>query len=181
MKQNNIFTKLLPVILFMLAVMNAKSEALSDNVYDISAKNGMQIGLVGEFNFWGQFGYADHLMTQSTINPNLWTATIVLTNDMNYHDAIDIIEVKFRVNEDWTTQWSANTFPTGFGYQDGPNIPVPIDLNAAEDIYYVSFDTSTGEYSFSKYPTPVPISTSGVYLGIMLIIGFLVFRFRKVF
>lgn len=51
-------------------------------------------------------------------------------------------EVKFRLNNDWATNWGASSFPSGAGTQDGPNIPVPAGT------YDVSFKVLTGEYDF---------------------------------
>jgi len=57
---------------------------------------------------------------------------------------IDLIdgEVKFRLNDDWATNWGAAGFPSGTGVQNGPNIPVPAGT------YDVSFKVLTGEYDF---------------------------------
>ncbi len=57
---------------------------------------------------------------------------------------IDLVdgEAKFRLNDDWGTNWGATGFPSGVGTQDGPNIPVPAGN------YDVSFNVLTGEYNF---------------------------------
>ena len=52
-------------------------------------------------------------------------------------------EAKFRQNDDWAVNWGANSFPTGTGTQDGPNIPV-----SPGGDYNITFNKSTGEYSF---------------------------------
>jgi hypothetical protein len=57
------------------------------------------VSLVGEFNNWGNDG--DFNLTQDPVDPDIWTGTIALTNDMNLHNDPDIIEVKFRLNADW--------------------------------------------------------------------------------
>ena len=59
-------------------------------------------------------------------------------------------EVKFRQDNDWTINWGNYDFPTGYGYQDGPNIPVP-----AGD-YTVTFNRTTGEYNFVATSCPEP-------------------------
>jgi hypothetical protein len=51
-------------------------------------------------------------------------------------------ELKFRQNQDWAINWGATTFPSGFGYQDGPNIPIP------PGTYNISFNRLTGVYNF---------------------------------
>lgn len=52
-------------------------------------------------------------------------------------------EAKFRLNDDWAVNWGANSFPTGTGTQDGPNIPV-----SPGGDYNITFNKSTGDYSF---------------------------------
>ncbi len=53
-------------------------------------------------------------------------------------------EAKFRANDDWGTNWGDGAFPMGTGTQDGANIPI-----ATAGTYLVTFDTSTGAYSFT--------------------------------
>lgn len=59
-------------------------------------------------------------------------------------------EVKFREDNDWMVNWGGYTFPSGWGWQDGPNIPVPAGT------YDVTFNASTGEYLFVATTCPVP-------------------------
>ena len=54
-------------------------------------------------------------------------------------------EVKFRQNDAWDINWGATDFPTGTGVQNGPNIPI-----AAAGKYHVTFNKSTGAYSFEQ-------------------------------
>lgn len=61
---------------------------------------------------------------------------------------------KFRKDDAWTVNWGAATFPSGTGVQDGVDIPVTAGF------YDVSFNTSTGAYSFA--PT---LSRSDFQLG----------------
>jgi len=58
-------------------------------------------------------------------------------------------EVKFRQDNSWDINWGDWTFPTGFAYQNGPNIPIN------PGTYDVSFNKITGEYNFSVvcFPT----------------------------
>ncbi|MDN3676821.1 T9SS type A sorting domain-containing protein [Flavobacterium paronense] len=53
-------------------------------------------------------------------------------------------EVKFRKDNDWTTNWGSLGFPTGTGIQSGQNIPV------TAGIYDITFDKSTGNYEFTN-------------------------------
>lgn len=52
-------------------------------------------------------------------------------------------EAKFRQDNTWNINWGNDTFPTGIGYQDGPNIPIPY-----AGIYNITFNRQTGEYIF---------------------------------
>jgi hypothetical protein len=58
-------------------------------------------------------------------------------------------EFKFRLDHSWSVNWGATTFPTGTGTQDGPNI------TGIAGTYNVTFNQSTGEYSFTG-GTPIP-------------------------
>jgi hypothetical protein len=59
-------------------------------------------------------------------------------------------EVKFRQDNDWLINWGDYAFPSGVGYQYGPNIPVP------EGTYTVTFNRLTGEYSFTATSCLIP-------------------------
>ena len=59
-------------------------------------------------------------------------------------------EVKFRMENTWDANWGSSEFPAGYGYQDGPNIPVPAGN------YTVTFNRLTGEYTFIATSCPVP-------------------------
>ncbi len=59
-------------------------------------------------------------------------------------------EVKFRMENEWDVNWGDYGFPTGFGYQNGPNIPVPAGT------YTVTFNRMTGEYAFMATSCPAP-------------------------
>ena len=89
------------------------------------------IGIIGDStpDGWG----ADTDMTQSTFDPHLW-----------YITGIDLVdgEAKFRAGDAWDTNWGADTELTGFGTQDGPNIPV------SEGSYDVWFNDLDGSYVF---------------------------------
>lgn len=65
-------------------------------------------------------------------------------------------EVKFRANNEWTVNWGSNTFPSGTGTQNGPNIPV-----ATGGYYAVSFNDATGAYNFAAL-TPATYTTVGL-------------------
>jgi hypothetical protein len=64
-------------------------------------------------------------------------------------------EVKFRQDDSWCLNWGGETFPSGTGFQDGPNI---IIVNGSN--YDITFNRLTGEYSF------VCVNNCHPYLGI---------------
>ena len=69
-------------------------------------------------------------------------------------------EAKFRQDNNWNVNWGSNTFPSGFAYQGGSNIPIPILGN-----YDIIFNRLTGEYLFvcvSNCPTSMGILGSAV-------------------
>lgn len=53
-------------------------------------------------------------------------------------------EVKFRKDNQWTTNWGSLGFPSGTGTQDGVNIPITAGT------YNISFEKSSGNYDFSN-------------------------------
>jgi hypothetical protein len=55
-------------------------------------------------------------------------------------------EAKIRANDAWDINWGATDFPAGTATRGGPNIPVN-----ANGVYYVSFNSITGEYSFTLF------------------------------
>jgi hypothetical protein len=63
--------------------------------------------------------------------------------------------MKIRKDDSWTTNWGSSSFPSGFGVQDGANIPVPAGN------YLFTFNRQTGEYNFSGTPTYPNISIIG--------------------
>ena len=133
------------------------------------------VSLIGEFNGWA----GDYAMDQDVSNPNVWSAIITLTGDMNLFNEPDIIEVKFRQDASWAVNWGAPDFPHGFGYQDGPNIPLPIDIQDGTT-YAVVFNCASGEYYFGVYgQKEVPISGWALVIGIALITILAVWRFRN--
>lgn len=58
-------------------------------------------------------------------------------------------EAKFRLNNSWEVNWGDWSFPTGYAYLNGSNIPV---LSGSYD---VTFNKSTGEYSFVATTCPI--------------------------
>jgi hypothetical protein len=64
--------------------------------------------------------------------------------------------VKFRQDNSWCVNWGDPAFPTGIGYQYGPDIMV-----SNPGTYDVSFNKVTGEYSF------VCVNNCSPYIGII--------------
>jgi len=116
------------------------------------------IGLIGEFNGWA----ADYWMTRSMDNPDEWSVILTLTDDMD-GDGNDTIELKFRAGADWGTNWGGDTFPNGFGTQDGANLLAPLDTIGTTTDYAVTFNCATGEYEFKA--TTGAVSMIGAFNG----------------
>jgi len=88
------------------------------------------IGIIGDATPGGWDIDTD--MTKDPNNGELWTLIISLTDG----------ELKFRAEDDWADNWGGPDFPTGTATKGGDNIPV-----TAGD-YFVTFNSSTGEYDF---------------------------------
>ncbi len=97
-----------------------------------------QVGLIGEMTDWAD----DVMMTRDMNNPDLFSVFISVDTTMD-SDGSGFVDMKFRANHDWGTNWGAADFPTGTAVQDGANIPVPYGT------YYVTFNCSTGDYSYT--------------------------------
>ena len=90
---------------------------------------------------------SDTNLVQDPSNANVFTGTVVLTAG----------EMKFRKTGDWGINWGANTFPSGWGTQDGSNISVTAGT------YFIRIDIATGEYSFG------PANRSTAYSDVSII------------
>jgi len=94
------------------------------------------IGIIGS----ALIGWNDDIEMQTTDGIN-YTLT-----DYPFLDG----EVKFRADKSWVVNWGGNSFPSGWAYSYGPNIPVPAGN------YNVAFNMITGEYNFVSTTCPVP-------------------------
>jgi hypothetical protein len=84
---------------------------------------------------------------------------MLTTDGVNYtlsNYPLTVGHAKFRQDNVWCANWGNNTFPSGTGYQDGPDIPLS---NAGS--YDISFNKQTGEYSFAC------VSNCSAYIGII--------------
>ena len=105
-----------------------------------------QVGLIGEFTGWG----SDVVMVQDSQFPDLWTIGVSFDKSMAGGD--NIVDAKFRANGAWDINWGAVDFPSGIGVQDGPNIPVLLTTDPIT--YDVTFNQTTGAYTFTVPPAP---------------------------
>jgi hypothetical protein len=93
-----------------------------------------------------------------------WTEDIDMqtTNGINYtltEYSFTEGEVKFRQDNEWVVNWGEWAFPAGFGYQDGPNIPV------LAGTYTVTFNRLSGEYFFTATSCPEPAIICPYYIS----------------
>lgn len=89
---------------------------------------------------------SDTPLTQSTTDANVFFGTVTLTAG----------EAKFRKTGDWGTNWGANTFPSGNGVANGPNILVTAGT------YYIQVNIATGEYYFGPENRSTPYNDIGI-------------------
>ena len=68
--------------------------------------------------------------------------------------------LKFRLNADWITNWGATSWPSGAGFQDGPNIP------GIKGTYNVTFNQNTGEYKFFNQSLSIDANVLNDKIGI---------------
>ena len=102
-----------------------------------------------EYQFLRVIDY-DRVGIIGSATPGGWDNDTAMEQDANdvsiWRLRLDLVdgEAKFRANNDWATNWGGDGFPSGFAFQDGPNIQVP-----AGD-YKVTFNSTTGEYNFES-------------------------------
>lgn len=103
--------------------------------YDASsASTYSTIGVIGSATTGDDTGWNQDMdMTQSTFDPHIW-----YLNGLELFDG----EAKFRAGNAWDTNWGTDTELTGFGVQDGANIPVTAGT------YDVWFNDLDGSYVF---------------------------------
>jgi len=100
----------------------------------------------GEYNFEEDLGF-ESVGIIGDATPGGWDSDMDMRDngDGTYQLIIGLTDgvVKFRADDDWPVNWGATDFPSGTGVQDGDNIPV------TAGIYFVTFNSNTGEYNFS--------------------------------
>ena len=102
-----------------------------------------QISIIGTATPSGNWTN-DHNLTETFSGSGIWTGTFTLSAN----------ELKFRENGSWTNNWGSNSFPSGTGTLNGPNIPV-----SPAGTYFITFSRTTLEYSFIN-PGRVGIGTA---------------------
>jgi hypothetical protein len=101
------------------------------------------VGIVGDaVGSWDN----DIDLTQDPNDPHIWTGTVTLVDGA----------AKFRANDAWTKNWGADTYPSGYGTQDGPNIPVKAGT------YAIWFNDMTGQYFIMPADRSTPYNALGV-------------------
>jgi hypothetical protein len=104
------------------------------------------ISMIGEFSQW----INDTFLTRDGSNPDAWSGYLFLDASSDMNDPPDgIIDLKFREDLSWDTNWGSLDFPAGTGIPDGPNIPVPLNPSFETTIYFVTFNCATGAYTFT--------------------------------
>ena len=91
-------------------------------------------------------------MTRSIDNPDAWNVILTL-NDAMDGNADGIIELKFRANSDWGTNWGGDGFPTGVDVTDA-------DVTAG-DIVEVFFDGNKSGGAYDASDVHVTVTSNG--------------------
>lgn len=103
----------------------------------------------GEYNFtYPDIGILGTALTGWMDDIDMVTTDGVIYSLSDYYFSEG--EVKFRQSNNWDVNWGGYGFPSGWSWQDGPNIYVP------EGTYTVTFNRQTGEYNFAATTCPNP-------------------------
>ncbi len=97
------------------------------------------VGIIGDATP-GSWGTDTDLYRPDANKPSEWTTVIYLIGGK---------EAKFRIDDDWATNWGATGFPSGTGTKNGPNIPI-----SSSGYYRVDFNAATGAYTFTARTVP---------------------------
>ncbi len=82
--------------------------------------------------------------------PNGWDVDTNMFKDSTDHGffidlELTVGEAKFRLDDDWATNWGSADFPSGTGVQEGANILVD-----KAGFYHITLDTASGNYNFTE-------------------------------
>jgi hypothetical protein len=134
------------------------------SLYKLSFEMGAQMGDIYFDNIsLVKIGAADPIrieMLGSAVPPYNWNSGVELSTTDGIHYFLSNYtlpngELKFRILNNWGTNWGSIEFPAGVGYSGGPNIPVK------SGTYDISFNRETGEYKFYCPSCPPAISIIG--------------------
>lgn len=97
----------------------------------------------------------------SAVPPYNWSTDVKMTTlDGILYTLQDYIlasgELRFRQNDDWSTNWGGNGFPSGTGTINAPNIQVP------GGSYNITFNRLTGFYTFESHQPAIGILGSAL-------------------
>jgi len=94
------------------------------------------VGIIGtSINGFDDVGAKSTPMIETDFDNSIWELDLYLKKGL----------VKFRCRDSWTTNWGGDSFPTGTGYQDGPDIEI-----AEEGNYHVTLNLTNKVYKFEK-------------------------------
>lgn len=113
---------------YYTVTLNTATDQLTIVSADITPES-YEVGMAGSFNDWGF-----QAMTKCAGSDHLWKYELTVEN---------AVDAKFLI-DGWSVNWGAAEFPSGFGVQNGANIPV------AAGSYIVIFNDITGGYNFIK-------------------------------
>jgi len=116
------------------------------------------ISMIGEFNGWAD----DYWMMRDNADLSQWSVIFTVTDEQD-DNGDGFIEAKFRESADWYVNWGGDEFPADTGYQNGPNIMVPLDTNGVTTDYLVTFNCETELYSFT--PASGSVALIGEFNG----------------
>lgn len=105
------------------------------------------VGIIGDATP-GSWGTDTDLYRPDASKPSEWTTIVYLVGGKS---------AKFRLDDDWATNWGANAFPSGTGVKDGANIPV-----STSGYYKVDFNAATAAYTFTARSVPSVTSVSAI-------------------
>jgi hypothetical protein len=116
--------------------------------YTFTALSGTAFTTIGIIGTATPGGWdSDTNLEQDANDPHVWAAQLTLAAG----------EAKFRANDDWGNNWGSDTYPSGYGIGNGPNIAVPVG-----GTYFIRFNDVTGEYSFMAIGNSNPYTTVGL-------------------
>ena len=119
---------------YTIVIDNVKHTFTMTEATEIDESEKGSIGIVGEFNGWGNDVVMTAASTAANAKNHVWTAELKLENAS---------EVKFRANAKWDLSWgSATVLPFGVAPKGGPT------MNLKKGTYKVYFNDLRAQYNF---------------------------------